>query len=187
MFENSLKVMKVNKKSYFGGGDALNGNTTKLLYKDVLQKKFTILDCFIDDPECYTKFKRVWEIISDIHEGLKKPNKTELENKNLAKKCEEFGEVFPVYFERNLTRKMHSLTITVPHFLRMKSKFVYKISKVEQIGEKLHKDFNDLENSYKNIVDKPMKSFLKIRKYEVDNSTEKVCIPKFERTKINFG
>ena len=56
---------------------------------------------------------------------------------------EEFGEVFPVFLERNSTRKMHSLAVIVPHFLRTKSKILYKISKVEQNGDHLHKDFND--------------------------------------------
>ena len=56
--------MKVKKKSYFGGGDVVNGNTTKLFYKDVLQNKFTILECFDNDMEEYEKFKQIWTILN---------------------------------------------------------------------------------------------------------------------------
>lgn len=38
-FEHSLETMKVKKKSYFGGGDALNGNTTKLIYNNFHDNK----------------------------------------------------------------------------------------------------------------------------------------------------
>ena len=60
------------------------------------------------------------------------------------------------------------MVVGVTIFLRTKRKFCYKISKVEQNGEKLHKDFNDLVSLYKNIkniIDKTLQSFQKIRKF----------------------
>ena len=96
----------------------------------------------------------------------------------LADLCEEFGRFFPVNFNRNLTRKMHSLAITVPYFLRNHGKYFYKVGKVEQVGERLHRQFNDLERNFINIIDKPLKSFLKIRKFEVDQSNHSICYPK---------
>ena len=96
---------------------------------------------------------------------------------------EEFGEVFPVFLERNITRKMHSLAVIVPHFLRTKSKFLYKISKVEQNRDHLHKDFNDPICLYKDIIEKSLKRFLKTRKYDVGNSTYKKLSLNLKRKK----
>ena len=83
---------------------------------------YSQLECFKDDKEEYDKFKNIWKILTAISEGFRKANKTKDENENLAKKCEEFGKTFPIYFERNLTRKMHTLTITIPYLLRNNGK-----------------------------------------------------------------
>ena len=79
---------------------------------------------------------------------------------------------------------MHTLSITTPAYIRNK-KFTYKVGKVEQGIEKLHKKFNDLESNYTNIIDKPLKSFYKIKRFELNQSSDKICYPHF-RKKIKF-
>ena len=76
---------------------------------------------------------------------------------------------------------MHTLSIVVPKFLREDGDLFYKVSKVEQMGEKLHKDFNDLENQYRNIIDKPKKSYLKFKRYEMNQFVKKICFPKYSK------
>ena len=44
--------------------------------------------------------KKYGQSFSEIHKGLKNPGKTTLENEEVAKECEEFGEVFPCFFNR---------------------------------------------------------------------------------------
>ena len=139
------------------GGEAINGNTTNKTYKDFLKSKYVLIECFKEDPEEYSKFKTIWCLLSTISEGFHMNNRNDSLNESLAKNCEEFGRKFPVFFNRNITRKMHTLSIVVPKFLREDGDLFYKVSKVEQMGEKLHKDFNDLENQYRNIIDKPKK------------------------------
>ena len=60
---------------------------------------------------------------------------------------------------------MHSLANTVPYFLSNHGNYFYKVGEVEQAGERLFKQFNDPEKNFVNIIDKPFKSFLKIRKF----------------------
>ena len=43
--------MKIKKKSNFGGSDAVNGNKTKLIYKDFRKGENTLLQCFGSDPD----------------------------------------------------------------------------------------------------------------------------------------
>ena len=74
---------------------------------------------------------------------------------------------------------MHTLAVIVPKILREKGDLFFKVLKGEQMGEKLHKNINDLENNFRNVIDKPKKSFLKIRRYEINNSADKLCYPSF--------
>ena len=67
------------------------------------------------------------------------------------------------------------------HFARLHSEKESKCEqcaqKLEQNGERLHKDFNDLEWNFRNQLDLPKTSFYKIRQYERLQSTEILCYP----------
>ena len=65
---------------------------------------------------------------------------------------------FPVNFNRNITRKMHSLMITLPKYI-VENKYFYKAQKVEQAREKLHKEMNYFERIFRNVTDEPLKIF----------------------------
>ena len=118
--------------------------------------------------------------MTNISEGLSIPNKSYSQKEKLATECEKFGEKFPVLFNANLTRKMHCLSIVLPHYIRT-NKYLYKTQKLEQSGERLHKQFNDYEWNFRNHLDLPKKSFLKIRHYERCQSSDKICYPTFSR------
>ena len=53
-------------------------------------------------------------------------------------------------------RKMHCLSVVLPNYIR-EHKYLVKSQKVEQGGERLHKQFNDLEYSFRNKFDLPKK------------------------------
>ena len=55
-----------------------------------------------------------------------------------------------------------------------------KGGKVEQAGEHLHKLFNDFDITFRSIINKPLKSFMKIEKLEVNQCTDKICYPKLK-------
>ena len=93
-----------------------------------------------------------------------------------------FGEVYPVKFNANITRKMHCLSVVLPDYIR-NNKFLLKAQKKEQAGERLHKQCNDLECHFRNQLNLPRKSFLKIRQFERCQTTKKLCSPKFTRNK----
>ena len=79
--------------------------------------------------------------------------------------CESFGEVFPVNFPTsNITRKMHSLAVVFPKYIREQN-IVYKMLKLEQAGEALHKELNDLERSLINIRNKSFRYYHLLKAY----------------------
>ena len=56
-------------------------------------------------------------------------------------------------------------------------------SKCSQCDKKF---VDNIDHNYRNIVDKPLRSFLKIQKFEVDSSCSILWKPKFSRKKIKF-
>ena len=79
--------------------------------------------------------------------------------------CESFGEVFPVNFPTsNITRKMHSLAVVFPKYIREQN-IVYKMLKLEQAGEALHKELNNLERSLLNIRNKSFRYYHLLKAY----------------------
>ena len=80
--------------------------------------------------------------------------------------CEKFTEVFPVLFPSNhITRKMHVLSIVAPKQIREQGS-VYRMMKIEQQGEKLHKKLNDLDRQFGNIKNKSKRFFYMLRELE---------------------
>ena len=89
------------------------------------------------------------------------------ESENCAKECEEWCKVFPVFFpNRNITRKMIEYSLVLPRFIREKKGLMNKILRLEQAGEKLHQEYNTIENSYKCIYNRGTRFWLMIENYE---------------------
>ena len=60
---------------------------------------------------------------------------------------------------------MHVLSIVAPKQIK-EQKLAYKMLKVEQMGESLHKTFNELERRFSNQFDKAQQYYLMLREYE---------------------
>ena len=96
--------------------------------------------------------------------GTKFATKDQLEE--TAQLCEKFTEIFPVLFPMNhITRKMHVLSIVAPRQIREQG-CVYKMMKIEQQGEKLHKQLNDKDKQFANIKNKSQRFFYMLRELE---------------------
>ncbi len=84
----------------------------------------------------------------------------------IARICEQFTEVFLVLFLQNhITRKMHVLSIVAPMQIRQQW-IVYKMLKIEQAGEVLHKKLNDLDTQFNNEKDLSQRYFKMLRELE---------------------
>ena len=80
-----------------------------------------------------------------------------------AQACEEFTKIFPLKFDRPLTRKMHVLSLILPKHIREKGLY-YEFLCLEQAGERAHNRFNQGETVWANIRSEE-KRFFKIIKY----------------------
>ena len=124
------------------------------------------MDCLRDRPAIYRKYKTIWDILSNAKKGFSQKNATKGELEETAKICEKFTEVFPMLFPSNhITRKMHVLSIVAPKQIREQGA-VYKMMKIEQQGEKIHKQLNDLDRQFGNIRNKAKRFFYMLRELE---------------------
>ena len=126
------------------------------------------LNCLNDRPAIKRKYERIWTILSTCKKGFSTKNATKVQLEETASTCEKFTEIFPVIFPgTHITRKMHVLSIVAPMQIREQGS-VYKMLKIEQAGEVLHKTLNGLELQFGNEKDKAKRYFQMLR--ELENS-----------------
>lgn len=65
-----------------------------------------------------------------------------------------------------MTRKIHSLSVVFPKYIREQN-IVYQMLKLEQEGERIHKELNQLEQSLGNIRNKPFRYYHLLKKYYI--------------------
>ena len=142
------------------------GNVEMKFHEEILTGNYGFLDCMLDRPAIYRKYKTIWDILSNAKKGFSQKNATKGELEETAKICEKFTEVFPMLFPSNhITRKMHVLSIVAPKQIREQGA-VYKMMKIEQQGEKIHKQLNDLDRQFGNIRNKAKRFFYMLRELE---------------------
>ena len=136
------------------------GNVEMKFHEEILSGNYGFLDCIRDRPAIFRKYKLIWDILSAAKKGFSTKNSSKAQLEQTAKVCEKFTEAFPVLFpSNNITRKMHVLSIIAPKQIREQGS-VYKMMKIEQQGEKLHKKLNDLDRQFGNIKNKSKDSFI---------------------------
>ena len=91
---------------------------------------------------------------------------------------EEFGKYFPVHFFRNLTRKMHILSVIAPEQVRRNGNF-YKYLKLEQETERAHHILNLLEVRFECVKNKAMKYFLMLQAFKNIQKTDLLVFSTF--------
>ena len=122
--------------------------------------------CLNDRPAIQRKYKKIWEILSTAKKGFSTKNATKAQLEETAQIYAKFTEVFPMLFPSNhITRKMHVLSIVAPKQIREQGA-VYKMMKIEQKGEQIHKQLNDLDSQFSNIKNKSKRFFYMLRELE---------------------
>ena len=115
----------------------------------------------------------MWNILSSCQHLLSRAgDKTQEEKEETAKACEKYTERFPMLFRRPLTRKMHVLPIVLPWFIRNRGDY-YKYLKMEQDGESLHHQLNELEKQYGCVKNKAEMYYLIIKELENRRNSDK--------------
>ena len=142
------------------------GNVEMKFHEEILSGNYGFLDCLNDRRAIQLKYKKIWDILSNAKKGFSQKNATKAQLEATAKVCETFTEVFPMLFPSyNITRKMHVLSIVAPKQIREQGA-VYKMMKIEQQGEKIHKQLNDLDRQFGNIKNKAKRFFYMLRELE---------------------
>ena len=123
-------------------------------------------------PETYKKFLGLFTILTNIDTLLCTPGEKSVEQREItALALEEFGKYFPVHFFRNLTRKMHILSVIAPEQVRRNGNF-YKYLKLEQETERAHHILNLLEVRFECVKNKAMKYFLMLQAFKNIQKTD---------------
>ena len=76
--------------------------------------------------------------------------------------CEKFCKIFPMHFDRPLTRKMHSLSLVLPWHVRQRGLY-YEFLCLEQAGERAHCRLNEAERVYANVQPQENRYFLMMK------------------------
>ena len=86
--------------------------------------------------------------------------------KNVPNYVKNGVRLFPIFFPRNITRKIIEYSLVMPRYIREKRGLMNKILRLEQEGERLHSEYNTIEGSYKCIFNKATRYYLMIEQYE---------------------
>merc|ERR1719186_1607520 len=119
-----------------------------------------ITKCFENDPITRNKVNKLWENVAKVDTFKKIREPTDEQCNEAASVCEEWCKMYPVYFpNKGLTRKMTDWSLVLPKFIREKKDLCNKMFRLEQEGERLHKEFNGLERSQKQTLFKAKRYF----------------------------
>ena len=125
-----------------------------------------LLECLENEPHLHEKYLQIFKVFSFAFQLLAEPGRKSTEQRELAANaCEHFCELFPVLFERNMTRKMHCWSIVLPRSIRQHGDY-YKYLRLEQAGEQMHHLLNLLEVQYGNVKNEVYRFYLMIKAIE---------------------
>lgn len=95
--------------------------------------------------------------------------------------CEQWGEYWTNDFENcNLTPKGHVLSFILPKLLEVRKSF-YMFYKMEERGESIHAELNDIERKIWCIRNKPDKLWKYIERFELRNHLDISIVTPFKR------
>ena len=95
--------------------------------------------------------------------------------------CEQWGEDWTNDFENcNLTPKGHVLSFVLPKLLEVRKSF-YMLYKMEERGESIHGELNDIERKIWCIRNKPDKLWKYIERFELMNHLDISIVTPFKR------
>jgi hypothetical protein len=158
----------------YHGGDLQGKQVQKLLDNARGDAEYKLLECIAEDKTKHEKFKKAIKILADISDALKMPLE-EFDGddiKMIRELCEEWGKFWPKEFShRNITPKGHILSFVLPQIVA-KLKTFYRFYKVEQKGEEIHAELNDIDRKAWVMKKKEARLWTFIYRYEMRNITK---------------
>ena len=142
------------------------GNEEDKFHREVENGKFEFLDSLNDRPAIKRKYIKMYSLVSKCRRGFSTKNATQTQLEETAKNCELITKIFPVLSPlQSITRKMLVLSFVAPKEI-LKFKCVYKMLKIEQMGENMHCKLNKLEDNLKHISNKSKRYFYMLKAVE---------------------
>lgn len=142
--------------------------------------KFELLKCIESDSQLHAKFVRTFSTLANASDIFKLPieNYDEECLAQVKSICEEWGKLWTVEFpHRNMTPKGHILSFVLPKIAEEWGTF-YRFYKVEQKGESIHADMNDIARKTWCVRKKEDRLWKLIERYEHRNVTNvEIVIP----------
>ena len=146
MLKESAKSLNVNPARYHGGD--LEGKAVQDLISCAQDGSFEILRCISDQPIQKAKFERALTNLQRVSDMLKNKNIESFDDEDMVtvkSVCEQWGKDWPFDFPHlNLTPKGHILSFVLPKLLE-KTRSFSKFYAMEQKGEQIHSQLNDIE------------------------------------------
>ena len=172
----------------FSPGGALNGKDCEKVLESALNaktvKECPILKCLGNGlEERAEKYMKLFKVLANVWTTLRMPNDNldEEDISEIVNYCQEWGKLLPTLFpERSVTRKGHALSIHVPEYLK-KYKSYYRYYKLEQMGESIHAQMNNIARRFAPVRPKSMRLWRIVEQYEMSNHVDKSLLAKRKR------
>ena len=132
-----------------------------------------LLKCIESEPKTHAKFVRAFTTLANVSDAFKlEIDPFDDEDLDQIKSvCEEWGKHWTVDFpNRSITPKGHILTFVLPKIASERGNF-YRFYKIEQKGESIHADMNDIDRKVWCIRKKEARLWKLIERYELRNVT----------------
>jgi hypothetical protein len=168
----------------YHGGD-LQGKQVQKLLDDFRpdennEKKKALLECIANEPETHAKFVRAFTTLANASDAFKLEIDPfdEEDLKQIKSVCEDWGKHWTVDFpNRSITPKGHILTFVLPRIAIERGNF-YRFYKIEQKGESIHADMNDIDRKVWCVRKKEARLWKLIERYELRNVTNvEIVVP----------
>ena len=181
ILKQSCKNLNLNPARYHGGD--FEGKAIQQLLSCASDGTFSILECISDKPTEEAKYKRALTNLYQVSHMLKSPIETFDDDDLITVRaiCEQWGEDWTNDFENcNLTPKGHVLSFVLPKLLEVRKSF-YMFYKMEERGESIHAELNDIERKIWCIRNKPDKLWKYIERFELRNHLDISIVTPFKR------
>ena len=167
--KESMKILKIDPAIYHGGD--FEGKAIQKMLDCVREEHFSLLNCVLDKPETYAKFKRALITLREVSDLFKSKIEhfDDEQIESVKEICEKWGKNWPVDFPHlNITPKGHILVWALPEVLKQRKSF-YMFYKVEEKGESIHAELNSIQRRIWCIRDPAERLWKYIERYELKN------------------
>jgi len=179
----SMKKLKLNPARYHGGD--FEGKSIQEMLNCSRDNTFSLLNCISDKKELYDKFKIALKILQQVSDLCKtsRPDYNDDQISQIQSLCEQWGQHWHLAFPHlNITPKGHDLIFVLPRLLK-EHKSLYMFYKVEEKGEAIHAELNDIQRKIWCIRNPFDRLWKYIERYELRNVLDTTITDAVKRVK----